>query len=226
MKKFLLLFVVAAFCWSCDGPIVGSGSLQLVCDFEVDGIYYNHLEGTDVEVTYPYLYSTTEGYEGAVSDYEGNVIIPSTVTYNDTTYQVIRIGESTFRACYELKSVSIPEGVTEIGRGAFGYCTGLTSVSIPNSVTTIQECAFFDCTILASITFPARVAEIGQDAFNYCSGLEFIKSLNPIPPTIYDGTFLHVYIPDDIPVYVPAESIEAYKNAAHWKRFTNIQATE
>ena len=80
--------------------------LMLMCaiatwahDFEVDGIYYNILQDktNEVEVTYQYEWSS-DNYAGLTA-----ASIPSTVTYNGTTY-----------------------GVTSIGREAFANCSGLT----------------------------------------------------------------------------------------------------
>ena len=39
----------------------------------------------------------------------------------------------------------IPEGVMEIGESAFKGCTGLTSLTIPESVTKIGDYAFEGC---------------------------------------------------------------------------------
>ena len=113
----------------------------LAYDFKVDGIYYNFLDKSakTVEVTYKGF----TRYKGCTSDYTGSVTIPSSVTYNYTTYSV-----------------------TEIGYNAFEDCSGLTSVTIPNSVTKIGGCAFRGCTRLRSIAIPNSVTEIGNDAFD------------------------------------------------------------
>ena len=54
------------------------------------------------------------------------------------------IGESAFRSCKGLTSVTIPNNVTTIGSGAFQWCTSLTSVTIPNSVKSIGDDAFYE----------------------------------------------------------------------------------
>ena len=100
--------------------------------FEVDGIYYN-ISDTVAVVTYK-----TTSY----NSYSGNVVIPSTVTYNMTTYHVTEIGASAFRSSTGLTSVTIPSSVTSIGNYAFQGCSGLTTITIPENVTTLGTNAF------------------------------------------------------------------------------------
>ena len=90
-------------------------SLSLMAhDFEVDGFYYNKTGAHEVAVTY-------NGVSQYNNDYWGKIVIPSTVTYNDTTYTVTSIGRSAFRRC-GIESVSIPNTVTSIGDGGFREC--------------------------------------------------------------------------------------------------------
>ena len=134
--------------------------------FEVDGINYNITDETakTVEVA-------------SKRTYQGDVIIPSTVNYNDVTYSVTSIGNSAFERCTGLTSITIPNSVTSIGEAAFEDCTGLTSIEIPNSVTSIEilnsvtsigRYAFSGCTGLTSITIPNSVTSIGYGAFYGC----------------------------------------------------------
>ena len=73
----------------------------LAYDVEVDGIYYDISEN-NATVT-----------EGGVK-YSGDIVIPESITYNNSKYSV-----------------------TSIGDYAFAFCSGLTSVTIPNSVTVL-----------------------------------------------------------------------------------------
>ncbi len=88
-------------------------------------LYYNIVDG-HAEV----VRSTSSSYV------TGDLVIPSTVTYNDVSYTVTSIGSYAFRDCGGLTSVTIPDAVTSIGSYAFRDCSGLTSVTIPDGVTT------------------------------------------------------------------------------------------
>ena len=69
-----------------------------------------------------------------------------------------------FSGCTSLKSVIIPESVTEICGGAFSGCTSLESITIPSGVTSIGKCAFGGSG-LKSITIPPSVQIIDGEEY-------------------------------------------------------------
>ena len=142
-------------------------------DFEVNGIYYNYLDGNNVEVT-------NSGYD----KYLGEITIPETLTFTNygSTYSfsVTSIGDYAFSGCSSLTSVTIPNSVTSIGYGAFDGCSSLTSITIPNSVMSIGDQAFYNCSSLTSITVPENVTSIGNYAFYGCSSLTSLTIPNSV----------------------------------------------
>ena len=94
-----------------------------------------------------------------------------------------------------------------------------TTYTIPSSVMSIGDWAFLYCAALESVVIPEGVTSIGDDVFHGCTAIESITSLNPEPPAC-DRAFGDVN--QNIPVYVPAESIELYRNAERWNYFTNF----
>ena len=133
--------------------------------FTSGGLWYQVIYGS-------YSVSVTRQISSAIS---GSVVIPSTVTYNGTTYRVTSIVWGAFSDCSGLTSVTIPNSVTSIGESAFKGCSGLTSVTIPNSVTSIGSSAFSGCSGLTSVTIPNSVTSIGSSPFANCSGLTSIN---------------------------------------------------
>ena len=133
-------------------------------------LYYNITSDNTVEVT----------YHGNINYVSGDVVIPSSVTNNGTTYSVTSIGNRAFEDCSSLTSVTIPNSVTSIGNSAFWRCSGLTSVTIPNSVTSIDDSVFYWCSGLTSITIPNSVTSIGNHAFRGCSGLTSVTIPNSV----------------------------------------------
>ncbi|MDR0303177.1 MAG: leucine-rich repeat protein, partial [Chitinispirillales bacterium] len=114
---------------------------------------------------------------------------------------------------------SIPSSVTSIGSSAFYYCSGLTSVTIPSSVTSIGSDAFYDCRgLTGALTIPSSVTSIGSDAFSHCSGLTEIINRAITPQTI-DSYVFYNETTSSVKLFVPLQSLDAYKTANVWKDF-------
>ena len=168
------------------------------------------------------------------------VVIPNTVN---------SIKTGAFSACTALTDVNIPNSVTAIGTEAFYECSELAYVTFGNGIKTIGEGAFKGCSSIKAIELPESVTNIGEYAFvmcnilviggeigenegfdsprrrngageNTCSELLTITCKAVNPPALMPYGFSG--IEKDIPLYVPASSVEAYKNAEQWKDFTHI----
>lgn len=132
-------------------------------DFTVDGLYYNivSLEDLTCEITYG---DKVDEYHGT---YSGDIVIPETVTYNNKTLTVVKIGENAFYYCSELSSVIIPQTVTYIGSLAFIGCGAITGITIPSSVTFIGYWVFGNCISLNNIVFEDGDKTLEWDNKNY-----------------------------------------------------------
>ena len=143
-----------------------------------------------------------------------SITIPNSVT---------TIGNYAFSSCGNLASVTIGDGVKSIGDYAFYWCDNLASVTIPNSVTTIGNYAFYSCGNLASVTIGDGVKSIGFTAFAYCSNLTsgYCKAITP--PTLslseYADSSVFSRCAKSLKIYVPRNSVNAYKSAKGWKEY-------
>ena len=139
MKKFitLTLFLLLSLVSKADSAV------------EINGIYYTLMEkGQVAEVT-----SNPNGYTGDIN-------IPETITYEGMEYKVISIDQKAFYQNSKLRTVTIPNSVTNISSRAFENC-GITSINIPNSITRIEDDTFSGCEYLTSITIPENQYFLG-----------------------------------------------------------------
>ena len=144
-----------------------------------------------------------------------SITIPNSVT---------TIGSSAFYDCSSLTSVTIGNGVRTIEGGAFSSCSSLASITIPNSVRTIGGLAFSYCSSLASITIPNSVTRIWHSAFYGCKNIKQITSEAVTPPYCSRYAFDGVNR-NECKLFVPKNSIDAYKRAYVWWHFFLIEGT-
>ena len=86
--------------------------------------------------------------------YSGDIIIPEKVKGNDgVEYVVTSLGNSCFKGCSGLTSITIPSSVTSLGGSCFSDCSGLTSITIPSSVTSLGGYCFRGCKNLETVYF-------------------------------------------------------------------------
>ena len=155
-------------------------------DFEVDGVFYNITDSTEltVEVT----------YEGANkynpdSHYTGKIRIPDHVSYYGRRYTVTRIGERAFMNCDSLISVSLPESIERIEEFAFDGCRNLTEIKMPSKANHIGSGAFNSCKQLEAIRIPEGVTILYYTTFWDCNNLKSIILPNSLT-TIENGVFV------------------------------------
>lgn len=160
------------------------------------------------------------------------------------TDSITTIGNGAFRGTTSLESIGIPSGVTyfatelfkdsgisnildlfyatEIGQKAFRNCSNLTTLLTGDELQTINSEAFKNCTSLAEVSIGTAIVEIKSSVFEGCSGLTSVHIYATTPPSLGNFVFDDT---NDCPIYVPSESVEAYKAAEGWSDYASrIQA--
>ena len=102
-----------------------------------------------------------------------------------------------------LKTISIPYGITLFDNYAFDDYSNLQSVNIPDSVTSVGAYVFNNCRLLQSIEIPDSITTTGSYLFNSCSSLESVRLSNNLT-NLTGHTFTGCYslksinIPDSV----------------------------
>ena len=196
-------------------------TITFAYDVKIDSLYYdlNHENKTATVTLGDSKYTLTE------------VIIPSTIMYDNNEYSVVAIDKRTFFLAQSLSSITIPSSVTSIGKEAFLYTPWLenqpdgclyinnmlylyignmpenTHIDIKDGTTKICTEAFKGYDNLKSITIPNSVNTIEMCAFEDCESLTSVT----LPSSITTISVAAFYKSDNVQALnITAESLENY----------------
>ena len=100
------------------------------------------------------------------------VRIPETLTLDNTTYTVVKLGG--FKEHNKLELLFLPNTLVELSANALASCTNLMELELPESLQTLRTAALQGCTRLTELTVPANVTMIEDSAISHCVNLEKI----------------------------------------------------
>ena len=106
--------------------------------------------------------------------HNSTVNILSSIKVDEVECKVKTIGDYAFYEWWNLKSVTISEGIEEIGSYAFKNCPNVTSLILPEGLEVIGERAFYGMRLLPELVLPSTLKIIDPVALGY---LESIKTL-------------------------------------------------
>jgi len=160
---------------------------------------------------------------------------------------------SVFEGCSSLTSVTFEEKshlkfikgtINGYYYAAFKDCIALTSIEIPASVETMQGPVFLNCSSLTNVTFEkgSLLKSMIGEIYWFCPALTSIEipaSIKKITSIVDDCNnltyiYCHPIVPPEITnwdcknfvLYVPSQSIEAYKNSSWSKYYSSIEPIE
>ena len=165
----------------------------------VNGVLFSK-DGTEL-ILYPNNHAESYTVPAKCIKISEKAFFDTNITELNVSENVTSIGAEAFSNCQKLKSINLPNGITEFpcekatygggaityGNGFFEGCTSLEAVKIPESVTSIDDKAFYNCTALKEIVIPDSVTEIGGSVFAGCTSLESV-----IFPEDLKGKFTYV----------------------------------
>ena len=197
-KEFILgtIFVMAIFALGAQ-----QGTGNVVTDYTSAG---------GPEIRYIGDYAILDGVLISYSGDDEHLVIPANLG-------ITEIGTGVF-ILSNLRSVSIPEGVTVIGEKAFMECFSLQSVTFPETLVEIGSLAFNDCRELESLTIPNNVTNISNYAFSGLTSINIGSGLNDIEPFLW-GTLQNFNVDANNPYFSSIDGVLFNKDVTELIRF-------
>ena len=141
------------------------------------------------------------------------IVIPDKVT---------SMGNNAFQGCKALKNITIGKGLTELSYQMFDGCTALTKVVVPDNITKIKTFAFYNCTALADVTLGSGLTSLDSSPFKGCTAITKVTCTATTPPTMENSGCFDTSTYSSATLYVPGNSLNAYKSADWWRMFSTI----
>ena len=116
----------------------------------------------------------------------------------------------TFRYCYSLEYITIPDTVTSMGSYAFDHCNSLRCVIMPTRPTNTGTYTFGYCYSLRTVSMAGKVTTIGASSFRYCYSLRNVTLPDSVA-TLNGYSFSECYALEKM--YVP-DSVSTMGNYA------------
>ena len=144
------------------------------------GSYFDAGAGAGGAIVPIYTYTLDDANRATITGYSGNataLYIPGEID----GHEVVAIGDRAFQNRTDLRTVMIPDSVTEIEAYSFNNCTNLSNVTLSKSLKYMGGRAFGSCEKITQIEIPKSLDNCGNSGyasyhgpFGACSGLKKI----------------------------------------------------
>ena len=144
------------------------------------GSYFDAGAGAGGAIVPIYTYTLDDANRATITGYSGNataLYIPDEID----GHEVVAIGDRAFENRTDLRTVMIPDSVTEIEAYSFNNCTNLSNVTLSKSLKYMGGRAFGSCEKITQIEIPKSLDNCGNSGyasyhgpFGACSGLKKI----------------------------------------------------
>ena len=142
------------------------------------GSYFDAGAGTGGAIVPIYTYTLDDANRATITGHNGSaaaLYIPEEID----GHEVVAIGNGAFEDRTDLRTVMIPDSVTEIGSCAFNNCTNLSNVTLSQNLKYMEGRAFGSCEKITKIEIPKSLEWCGSTLYDYgpfgdCTGLKTV----------------------------------------------------
>lgn len=143
------------------------------------------------------------------------------------------LGSGCFYDNQYLEEIYLPDGLTVVDDSLLANCGRLTHVHLPASMKRMEWWSLSGTAEI--LTIPAGTEFVGYQSLDYCGRLKEIHCLASVPPECGHtcspffsfecppGNTFNDNIKQNVVLYVPKGSVEAYRNAEEWGDFADIR---
>lgn len=181
--------------------------------------------------TFAYLDALSEPYGAPIKKIiiesaaycERDYVNSETVTNPSLSYALVWGSPSTTNNHLPICSkIVIDCQPTRLGNHLLSDFVNVKSIDIPSTVVEFGTYCFSGCGF-ETFTIPSQITGIGGNCFRKCLSLTTVYCEPTIPPTISNVTQNIFYGSDALAhIYVPSESVEAYKQAQYWSDYASL----
>ena len=173
-------------------------------------IWYTTVDGSPITTIHENHNITANWKQKLLSNDNGKMVFDAPITV---------IGD--FFEQSNVVSISFPDAMNHgEGQGIFLNCGSLEEVRFGEYCSIIPAYCFYGCDAIETVTLPPYVTKISSYLLYNCPALKSLTILATTPPkqyTLFSGT-----TNKETPIYVPAESVEAYKDSEDWSTYTDM----
>ena len=113
--------------------------------------------------------------KGVKDNADLNIYIPAYVNMSGINYKVVSIADRAFENNCSIRSIYLPDGLTEIGENAFSGCKNLDTVVTPSTIEHFGKEAFYNCSNLKTFYIGAGLKKIGDASMFGCASLTSVN---------------------------------------------------
>lgn len=150
----------------------------------------------------------------AVSVVGGAFANCSSLAWLGSLEKVHTLGNAAFRYCTSL-AVNVYMPMLSVLQGNYAFASsGVDLVTSLGIITSTQPQMFASCTSLRCAILPSTLEKLSTGTFAGCTTMQAIICNAVTPPSVEHANALNNS--NSCPIYVPSESVEAYKAANMW----------
>ena len=235
----------AISCWHLKGFVLPRVTSLGGSDFE----YCSSLKAVSIPPTLTSLPDTVFRDDFSLSVFglgnvatlgNGTFITCTSLSRKIKSSKLSKLGGSAFQECQNINSFELPalaptngnnfyntstdsfkfsDNLASYPNGMFNNARGLKEWTVHNGVTTIPDSCFYNCVNLRKVTCHSGITDVKANAFTGCISLEAVILNSVTPPTLANVNALNSA--NMCPIYIPGDSLSAYKSATNWSTFKN-----